>query len=148
MGLFDKKYCSICGKKIGLFGNRKLEDGNLCKNCAAKLSPFFSERRSSTVEEIRAQLEYRKRNRDAVQAFHVTRALGDSTKVLLDDDAGKFMVTAARDLAEANPDVMSFADVTGCRIDVDEDRTELMQKDKDGKQISCKPPRYIPLLSS
>ena len=44
MGLFDKKYCDICGEKIGLLGNRKLEDGNLCKNCAAKLSPFFSER--------------------------------------------------------------------------------------------------------
>lgn len=31
MGLFDKKYCDICGEKIGLLGNRKLEDGNLCK---------------------------------------------------------------------------------------------------------------------
>ncbi len=31
MGLFDKKYCSICGEKIGFLGNRKLEDGNLCK---------------------------------------------------------------------------------------------------------------------
>ena len=51
MGLFDKKYCDICGEKIGLLGNRKLEDGNLCKNCAAKLSPFFSERRRSTVED-------------------------------------------------------------------------------------------------
>jgi len=33
MGLFDKKYCDICGEKIGLLGNRKLEDGNLCKDC-------------------------------------------------------------------------------------------------------------------
>lgn len=54
MGLFDKKYCDICGEKIGLLGNRKLEDGNLCKDCARKLSPFFSERRSSTVEEHQA----------------------------------------------------------------------------------------------
>ena len=37
MGLFDKKYCDICGDKIGLLGNRKLENGNLCKNCAKKL---------------------------------------------------------------------------------------------------------------
>ena len=62
MGLFDafkKKECSICGGEIGLLGNRKLEDGNMCKNCAAKLSPWFSERRSSTVEEIKAQLDYR-----------------------------------------------------------------------------------------
>ena len=36
MGLFDKKYCDICGEKIGLLGNRKLEDGNLCKDCAKK----------------------------------------------------------------------------------------------------------------
>ena len=47
MGLFDKKYCDICGEKIGLLGNRKLENGNLCKNCAKKLSPWFSDRRSS-----------------------------------------------------------------------------------------------------
>ena len=36
MGLFDKKYCDICGEKIGLLGNRKLENGNLCKNCSQK----------------------------------------------------------------------------------------------------------------
>ena len=58
MGLFDKKYCDICGEKIGLFGNRKLQNGNLCKNCAAKLSPWFSERRQSTVEEIKEQLAF------------------------------------------------------------------------------------------
>ena len=50
--LFDKKECSICGDEIGLLGNRKLEDGNMCKNCAAKLSPWFSDRRESTVAEI------------------------------------------------------------------------------------------------
>ena len=25
MGLFDKKICDICGEKIGLLGNRKLD---------------------------------------------------------------------------------------------------------------------------
>ena len=56
MGLFDKKNCDICGEKIGLLGNRKLDDGNLCKNCASKLSPWFEERRHSTVEDIKRQL--------------------------------------------------------------------------------------------
>ena len=51
--LFEKKECSVCGGEIGLLGNRKLEDGNLCKSCAAKLSPWFSDRRQSTVEEIK-----------------------------------------------------------------------------------------------
>lgn len=48
--LFEKKICSVCGEEIGLLGNRKLEDGNLCKNCAKKLSPWFSDRRHSTVD--------------------------------------------------------------------------------------------------
>lgn len=65
MGLFDKKNCDICGDKIGLLGNRKLDDGNLCKNCAAKLSPWFEERRHSTVEEIKRQLDYREENKNA-----------------------------------------------------------------------------------
>lgn len=142
MGLFDKKYCSICGDKIGLLGNRKLEDGNLCKNCAAKLSPFFSERRSSTVEDIKAQLQYREENKDAVRAFHTTRTLGTSTKLLLDEDNRKFIVTRARNLEEANPDVMEFSQVTGVDLDISEDRDEAKRKDNEGKMVSYIPPRY------
>ena len=142
MGLFDKKYCSVCGEKIGMLGNRKLEDGNLCKTCARKLSPWFSDRRNSTVEEIKNQLSYREENREKVAAFHTTRTLGTGTKVLLDEDAGLFMVTSARDLAEANPDVLAFSDVTGCNLDIDESRTELKREDKDGNKVSYIPPRY------
>ena len=142
MGLFDKKFCDICRSKIGLLGNRKLEDGNLCKDCAAKLSPFFSERRQSTVEEIRAQLAYREENKASVAAFHTTRSFGRNTKILLDEDARKFMITSARNLMEANPDVLDYSQVTGCNLDIDEHRTELKHADKDGKQVSFVPPRY------
>ena len=142
MGLFDKKYCDVCGEKIKLLGNRKLEDANLCKNCASKLSPWFSGRRHSTLEDIKAQLAYREENKNAVQAFHVTRSLGRGTKVLLDEDARKFMVTSASNLAEANPDVLDYAQVTGCELDIEEDRNEIMMKDKDGNSVSYRPPRY------
>lgn len=94
--LFEKKECSICGGEIGLLGNRKLEDGNMCKSCAAKLSPWFSDRRQSTVDEIKEQLDYREANREKVASFRITRTLGERTKVLLDEDAGLFMVTAAK----------------------------------------------------
>lgn len=77
MGLFDKKYCDICGEKIGLLGNRKLEDGNLCKDCAKKLSPWFSDRRSSTVSEIKEQLAYREKNRERAAQFRTTRSYGE-----------------------------------------------------------------------
>ena len=140
--LFDKKECSVCSGEIGLLGNRKLEDGNLCKSCAAKLSPWFSDRRQSTVEEIRQQLSYREANREKVAAFHTTRTLGERTKVLLDEDGGLFMVTSAKNLEEANPDVLSFSDVTGCQLDIDESRTEIEYRDGEGQRQSFNPKRY------
>ena len=142
MGLFDKKFCSVCGGKIGLLGNRKLEDGNLCKDCAGKLSPWFSERRHSTVESIKEQLAYRDANRAEVSAFHTTRTMGERTKVLLDEDARKFMVTSAGNLQDANPDVLKFEDVTGCDLDIDERKVEQKMKNAEGKEVSYTPPRY------
>lgn len=140
--MFEKKTCSICGGEIGLLGNRKLEDGNLCKECARKLSPFFSDRRRSTVEQIREQLDWREANRERVSAFHVTRTLGCDTKVLLDEDAGRFLVTSTSRWREANPDVLDFSQVTGCDTETRETRTELYWKDKDGEEHSYEPPRY------
>ena len=142
MGLFDKKYCDICGEKIGLLGNRKLEDGNLCKDCAKKLSPWFSDRRRSTVEDIKGQLAYREENREKAAQFRTTRSFGEDWKVLLDEDDRWFTVTRARDLAEANPDILDFDAITGCRMDIDESRTELTHEDADGKDVSYVPPRY------
>lgn len=123
MGLFDKKYCDICGEKIGFLGNRKLEDGNLCKDCAKKLSPWFSDRRRSTVEDIKGQLAYREENREKAAQFRITRSFGEDRKVLLDEEHRWFTVTRARDLAEANPDILDFDAITGCRLDIDENRT-------------------------
>ncbi|MBQ9988797.1 MAG: DUF4428 domain-containing protein [Clostridia bacterium] len=140
--LFEKKECSICGGEIKLLGNRKLEDGNLCKDCARKLSPWFDDRRHSTVEQIAAQLEYREANKEKVAAFCTTRTIGLDMKVLLDEDNGRFMVTDASRLAEANPDVIDFSDVTGCEFKIEDDRDELMRENADGEEESYDPPRY------
>ena len=115
----------------------------MCKECAKKLSPWFSARRSSTVEQIQEQLAYREDNKQAVDAFHTTRTLGVGTKVLLDEDAHKFMVTSSRNLKEANPDVLDYSQVTGCRVDVEEDKDEIKREGPDGTEISYVPPRYI-----
>ncbi|MDO4615427.1 MAG: DUF4428 domain-containing protein [Lachnospiraceae bacterium] len=140
--IFDKKECAICGGEIGLMGNKKLADGNMCKECAAKLSPWFSERKQSTVEEIKEQLAYREENLEAVRAFNTTRSIGKGTKVLIDEDAGKFAVTSARDLEKDNPDILDFTQVTGVDIDVNESRMEEKRKDKEGKMVSYVPPRF------
>lgn len=141
--LFDKKECSICGGEIGLLGNKKLEDGNLCKECAKKLSPWFDDRRHSTVEQIAEQLEYREANKEKVAAFSTTRIFGESTKIMLDEDHGVFMVASTRNYTEENPDVIAFSDVTGVDLDIDEDRTEITRTNAEGEAISYNPPRYL-----
>ena len=146
MGFFDKvfkkKICDVCGEEIGLLGNRKLEDGNLCKDCAKKLSPWFSERRESTVEEIKAQLDYRKANEAEVARFHVTRSIGRNGMILLDEDQGKLIATCSRDWREENPDVLRVSDVTGFDFTVDRDRDEMTFRNEEGEEESYSPPRY------
>lgn len=140
--LFEKKVCDICGGEIGLLGNRKLEDGNMCKNCANKLSPWFDERRHSTIEQINAQLQYREENKARVAAFRTTRSFGEVYDLHLDEDQQQLMVVRTGKIAEENPDVVDFSQVTGCDIDVQERRTEQKREDKDGNKVSYNPPRY------
>lgn len=144
--IFDKKVCDICGGDIGLMGNRKLADGNCCKECASKLSPWFSERKNSTVQEIKDQLEYREENREKAAQFQTTRTFGRGTKVLLDEDRGWFAVTSSSRLEQSNPDILEFSQVTGCDLDVKEYRQEIKRdvRDKEGKlhSESYVPKRY------
>lgn len=141
--LFEKKSCDICDKELGLFGKRKLEDGYLCKDCAGKLSPFFSERRTSTVESIREQLAYREANKERVASLAPTRTLGKRTRVFIDDDAHAFAVTSAGIAwRDANPDIIDLSQVTGCIVDVRETRTEIERELEDGTTASYDPPRY------
>ena len=142
MGLFDKKYCDICGQKIGLFGNRKLENGNLCKDCAKKLSPFFSERRNSTVEDIRRQLAYREENEKQLAAFFPSLTFDGSKKVYIDPMRERFVVTGLSNWRSGNPDLIAFSQVLGVDTDIQENKEEIYFEDSDGNKKSYVPPRY------
>lgn len=143
MALFGKKNCDVCNAKIGLMGNRKLEDGNLCKDCAKKLSPFFSDRKKSTVEDIKGQLYYREENEREVANFSPTKTLGMGTKLMLNEFSRKFIVSSSRKWKEENPDVIDFGQVTGTYLEVGEEEKELKRKDIDGKEVSYSPRRFI-----
>ena len=142
MGLFDKKICDICGEKIGLLGNRKLDDGNLCKDCAKKLSPWFEDRRHSTVEDIKRQLEYREKNKKAVMDFCITRQINTRNyNVFIDDNKGNFTVARKLDVNE-NPDIVPLSAVVQCRVDVERQQNEETYTTKDGENVSYQPPVY------
>lgn len=70
------------------------------------------------------------------------RSYGEDCKVLLDEEHRWFTVTRARDLADANPDILDYTALTGCRVDIDESRTEQKREGPDGKEVSYNPPRY------
>ena len=143
MGFFDKKFCDICGDKIGMLGNRKLDDGNLCKNCAKKLSPWFEERRHSTVQQIKQQLSYREANKEKVRAFRVTRDLkGESSyHVFIDDTKKQFAIASAMN-ETVNPDIVDLSQVRSCRMEIKQERTEEKYRDSEGNLRDYNPPRY------
>lgn len=84
MGIFSKNYCTICNEKIGLFGGLKLKDGNLCKECKKKLSPFFNEGKESTVNDIKNQLESRKENLKQLDNLEINKIYGEFGVILID----------------------------------------------------------------
>ena len=144
MGLFDKKFCDICGEKIGLLGNRKLEDGNMCKDCAKLLSPLFSDRRSSTIDEIKQQLAYREENKGKLASFRSALTFGEGRKIYIDTANGNFVVSSSKpgSWADENPDVQALSSIMNCGLRVEEDKDEIYTQGKDGQRVSYTPPRY------
>ncbi|NLJ70049.1 MAG: DUF4428 domain-containing protein [Clostridiaceae bacterium] len=140
--LFKSKNCDICGEKIKLLGNRKLEDGNICSKCAKKLSPFFSERRKSTLAEIKEQLQYREENEQQLNNFTPTRIFGNNTQIMVDETSRNFIVTSRKKWQEYNPDIISLDQVTYCNLKIDEDKKEIYRENNEGKRVSYEPRRY------
>ena len=148
MGLFDafkKKDCEICGKEVGMFGYKKLEDGEICKDCVKLLSPWFDDRRHSTVEQIQAQLKYREENRAQLKEVHPSKTFGERAMIYVEYENGipsRFAVTRYGDLLEENADLIRFRDVLSFRTNIEEDREELQRENADGEMVSYNPPRY------
>ena len=148
MGLFDvfkKQDCEICGKEVGMFGYKKLEDGEICKDCVKKLSPWFEDRRHSTVAQIKEQLAYREENEKKLAGFRATHVIGEYYKMYVEEVNGiptRFFVTDAEDYMSENPDIIEFKDLRSCTTDVRTHERELKRKDSNGNEVSYNPPRF------
>ena len=148
MGLFDvfkKKDCEICGKEVVMFGYKKLEDGEICKDCVKLLSPWFDDRRHSTVEQIKAQLAYREENKAALAGFRPAVAFGEQYTLraeLVNGVPTRFVVERTDSYLEENADIINFKDVTSFNIDVQESDRELKTENSNGEEVSYNPPRY------
>ena len=148
MGLFDvfkKKDCEICGKEVGMFGYKKLEDGEICKDCVKLLSPWFDDRRHSTVTQIKEQLAYREENQRKLADFRPTKTFGEMYELKIELENGipkRFVVAQTDDHVAENADLIDFKDVTSFNIDIDENEEEQKYENSEGQRVSYNPPRY------
>ena len=81
MGLFEKKYCDLCGDKVNALTRQKLSDGYLCSDCKHKLSSLSSGWKNRTLADVKAHLEQREQNRNIRHLF--SRQVPAQTKSLL-----------------------------------------------------------------
>lgn len=113
--------CELCGKAIGPSGNYELLDGYLCQDCADQLSPWFNEFDMAEVDDLQEQIRLREENQNRIPDFCPSRKFGDEIMVVVDDEAGEFVVTDNQDLWEDNSDIISIDECINCSVDVQKD---------------------------
>ena len=160
MGLFSKKICCICGEKVGLLGGLKLKDGDLCKECKKKLSPFFEDGKESTVEDIKKQIEAREENYMQLDNLVVNKIYGEFGVILIDETNRKFValkdtseslfkspkqVTSIEDVKDKNPDIIGFDQIEDVEVKIIQTNREEKQT-IDGQQVSFDPKHYTYMI--
>lgn len=154
--LFTKEECCNCGQEVGTLKKRKLADGVMCNDCTKLLSPFFDDRKESTIEQIKSQIADREQNKIRLQGFQASKAFGDFGCILIDESNRQFCcvsdtsdglfksakkVTDIAQVIDRNPDVISFSQI----VDVDMDIVFNTQEEKrmeGDKQVSYNPERW------
>lgn len=108
MGLFEKKFCVLCGEKAGLFTRAKLSDGYLCGKCEGKCSDYLTNYGDMTKEDIEAHLKAREENKALYDQFRETESVGCNDDIRIDGTHGWFVVAHGGNYNNGNPDVFSF----------------------------------------
>lgn len=142
MGLFSRKECDVCKKKLSLAEGLKCLDGSICSECKKKMSPLFTDYKNTPIEKIKEHLVYREENKSRVKEFVASATYGEYPKVLIDEKHNWFVVTKATKLSDENPDVFDLSDIQNVLVEIEENKRELHFTNKKGKTCSYKPARY------
>lgn len=140
----EEKRCILCGAEADSFGSRAIAEGWLCGGCIEKMSPWFRVRQDIAPEELRAHLDYRERNKALLADFHPAVRLWRNPTLYLDDVRRQFAVSDAltKDFPAENPDILEYAQILQCDVEIEEHRTELKQFSPGLGRISYRPKRY------
>lgn len=132
MGLFEKKYCNICGDKVNMLTQQKLSDGYLCSDCKHKLGSFTSGWKQRTVDDVKRHLELREQNKQKYQQFNCSATAGGSNSSIQVDFNNRWFFFAInnRDYKSGNPQIFDFSQLQDFWLE-QEYRT-LSDSDRDG----------------
>ena len=132
MGLFEKKYCDICGDKVNMLTQQKLSDGYLCSDCKHKLGSFTSGWKQRTVDDVKRHLELREQNKQKYQQFNCSATAGGSNSSIQVDFNNRWFFFAInnRDYKSGNPQIFDFSQLQDFWLE-QEYRT-LSDSDRDG----------------
>lgn len=156
MGLFSRESCCICGGKTGMF-DKKCKDGKVCKECAGKLSVWFTDHKNASLESLKTQLSVRQADASLVKAYNFSKVFGEFGVILIDEQNKVFVafpdtssglfgnqrkVKSIDDVMDLGPDIIRFDQVEDFEIDINEMTREEKQI-VDGKQESYDPPHIL-----
>ena len=156
MGLFHKENCCLCGGKTGLL-DKKCQSGKVCKECAKKVSPWFSDWKNADKLLLETHLSVRKADVVMAKTGHFDKVFGEFGVILIDEAAKKFIafpdtskglfgsqrkVRSLDDVIDLGPDVINFDAVTDFEIDITE-MTHEEKRTENGQQVSYFPPRFV-----
>ncbi len=156
MGLFKKENCCLCGGKTGLF-DKKCQDGKICKDCQGKLSVWFDDYKDATADSLNEQIAQKATDAEDMKLCNFSKVFGEFGVILLDEEKRKFAalretssglfgsqrsVKSFEDIADLNPDLISFDQVKDFEIDITEGTREEKQT-VNGQQVSYDPPHIL-----
>lgn len=114
--------CSVCGRKLTRYGNKKLKDGILCRTCVAISSSWYTDDifLNKTIDDIKKHIKYRKNNHKLLNDFNKDIVVEGKYSLYIDEDNKKFLFSKNNDFNKENPDIFSLNEIEEIRI-VEED---------------------------
>ncbi|MGN0467483.1 MAG: DUF4428 domain-containing protein [Acutalibacteraceae bacterium] len=132
MGLFDKKFCDICGGKVNTLTQKKLADGFLCSDCKHKLGSFTSGWKQRSVEDAKKHLQQREENKAKYQQFVCSATAGGQyNSIQVDFNKRQFIFAINNnDYKSGNPQVFDFSQLQDFWLE--QEFRSLSDSDNDG----------------
>ena len=105
--------CCLCGEPLTQYGNKKISDGILCRDCIKAASPWLDDGdyEKMSLEDFKNHLVYREENKEKVKNFRCDKKVEGKYTLYLDEEKKEFLISKRKDYVKENADVVSLDDI-------------------------------------